>query len=249
MSVHEVQLAGWPDKVRVFYTTREGGCSEEPYRGFNLGLHVGDIEQSVQKNRSKLLANLPSTTGIAWLNQVHGTHIVEACDSLHTPMTADGCWTRDSGIACAVMVADCLPVILSDRAGSVIAAVHAGWRGLAAGVLESAISSLAVAPQDVFAWLGPAIGSDRFEVGPEVRSAFLKLDASAATNRCFRPSGIRDGHYLADLPGLAQQRLRQQGLVNIQTLKACTVGEPERYFSYRRDGVTGRMACLILRSP
>ncbi|WOJ93471.1 peptidoglycan editing factor PgeF [Congregibacter variabilis] len=248
MSVHEVRLAGWSDKVRVFYTTRTGGRSEGPYRGFNLGLHVGDSEQSVQNNRRELLAKLPPRTRIAWLNQVHGTQIVEASDGLGPPITADGCWTKERGIACAVMVADCLPVILSDRAGSVIAAVHAGWRGLAAGVLESAVASLGVAPQEVYAWLGPAIGRDRFEVGPEVRSAFIKHDASAATERCFRPSDMRVGHYLADLPGLAQKRLRGLGLADIQTFSACTVDEPTRFFSYRRDGVTGRMACLILRN-
>ncbi|MDA8962021.1 peptidoglycan editing factor PgeF [Congregibacter sp.] len=160
-----------------------------------------------------------------------------------------GCWTRDAGIACAIMVADCLPVILSDRAGSVVAAVHAGWRGLVAGVLESAVSSLGVAPQELHAWLGPAIGRDSFEVGPEVRSAFLKHSAAAATASCFRPSNRRDGHYLADLPALARQRLRKLGLIDIQAFKACTVGEPARFYSYRRDGVTGRMACLILRNP
>lgn len=247
MSVHEVRPHHWPDNVQVFYTTREGGHSKDPYRGFNVGLHVGDLEQSVRQNRAQLLDCLPAGTRIAWLNQVHGTRVVPACDSADVPVSADGSWTGDTKIACAVMVADCLPVLLSDRRGSVVAAVHAGWRGLAAGVLESAVAAMKVAPQEVCAWLGPAIGRDSFEVGPEVSRAFIDNDNRA--DSCFRPSDNRPGHYLADLPALAEQRLRGLGLIQVQAFEACTVSEPERFFSYRRDGATGRMACLILRNP
>ncbi|MFT4769485.1 MAG: YfiH family protein [Glaciecola sp.] len=249
MSVHEVRLADWPGNVRIFYTTREGGCSDGPYHGFNLGLHVGDFEQSVRRNRAELLEHLPPGARIAWLDQVHGTDVVKACDSIQAPLSADGCWTTDSGIACAVMVADCLPVLLTDHSGSVVAAVHAGWQGLVAGVLDAAVSKLNVAPQELCAWLGPAIGSDEFEVGPEVRAAFMRQNEAPGTDSCFKPSMRRSGHYLADLPSLAEQRLTRLGLLHIQRAEDCTVSDPRRFFSYRRDGVTGRMSCLILRNP
>lgn len=248
MSVHELKLQGWPGNVHIFYTTREGGYSDDPYRGFNLGLHVGDCERAVEANRAALVAQLPPATRIAWLNQVHGTVIVSADDSLDTAARADGCWTRQPGVACAVMVADCLPVLLSDRSGSVVAAVHAGWRGLAAGVLESAVSALDSKPQDLYAWLGPAIAKEEFEIGPEVRSVFLAQDASDQLQQCFSPSVSRPDHYFADLAALARYRLKRMGLTHIQAFHGATLSDPKRFFSYRRDGVTGRMACLILRS-
>ncbi|WP_439107211.1 peptidoglycan editing factor PgeF [Congregibacter sp.] len=247
MSLHEVRLQGWPENVRVFYTTRDAGHSQAPYDGFNLGLHVGDDAESVLQNRTELQAQLPLGTRIAWLDQVHGTHTVAARDSLNEAVTADASWTADAGIACAVMVADCLPVLLSARSGEVVAAVHAGWRGLADGVLESAVSALGVAPREVCAWLGPVIGRDAFEVGPEVRWAFLQWLNTADCDACFRASGDRPGHYLADLNALARLRLGAIGLREVQSLNACTVSDPSRFFSYRRDGTTGRMACLILR--
>ena len=247
MSVEEVALEGWPSNVRVFYTTRDGGHSEGPFRGFNLGLHVGDRADLVLDNRAALEGQLPKNTKIAWMDQVHGTSVVPAAECMARPITADGCWTAEPRVACAVMVADCLPVMLSDRRGDVVAAVHAGWRGLAAGVLDSAVSALNVSPDGVFAWLGPAIGKDAFEIGPEVREAFLAGDGGAGLSACFRCSPHRPGHFLADLSGLARQRLKMLRVVNVSSLSACTVSQPEQFFSYRRDGITGRMACLILR--
>ncbi|MFK8042944.1 peptidoglycan editing factor PgeF [Congregibacter sp.] len=247
MSVEEASLEGWPDNVRVFYTTREGGHSEGPFRGFNLGLHVGDREEAVLENRAALSDHLPKDTKIAWMDQVHGIRVVAASDSIATAMPADACWTRDSGIACAVMVADCLPVLLTDRRGEVVAAVHAGWRGLAAGVLDSAVSALNVPSEDICAWLGPAIGKEVFEVGPEVRAAFIAGDGGAGLSAYFRSSPHRPGHYLADLSGLARLCLQRLGVFNVSSLNACTVSETDRFYSYRRDGTTGRMACLILR--
>lgn len=248
MSVEAIRLPGWPSNVQMFYTTRTGGNSAEPYAGLNLGLHVGDREESVLKNREQLLGHLPAKSQVAWLDQVHGTNIVPAIKSLREPLRADGCWTRAPAIACAVMVADCLPVLLCDRKGSTVAAVHAGWRGLAAGVLESAVSAMDIAPKDLLAWLGPAISKRRFEVGPEVKSALTQDIAPPTGDAFFSACPSNPGHYFADLPALAQQRLRALGLSDVRCLNACTASDPERFFSYRRDGVTGRMACLILRS-
>ncbi|WP_439100683.1 peptidoglycan editing factor PgeF [Congregibacter sp.] len=247
MSVVKVSPRGWPGNVRIFYTTRTGGHSEAPFHGFNLGLHVGDDLGAVKKNRADLLAQLPAATEIAWLEQVHGTQVVQACDSLQTPARADASWTGDARVACAVMVADCLPVLLSNLSGTVVAAVHAGWRGLAAGVLESAVSALNVAPRELCAWLGPAIGREAFEVGAEVRSTFLRQDDSDGCAACFRASPTRAGHYLADLSALATLRLDGLGLRKVEGIGLCTAGDAGRFFSYRRDDITGRMACLILR--
>ncbi|WOJ96479.1 peptidoglycan editing factor PgeF [Congregibacter brevis] len=247
MSVEEASLEDWPVNVRIFYTTREGGHSEGPFRGFNLGLHVGDREEAVLENRAVLQSHLPEDTKIAWMDQVHGIRVVAASDSITTPLPADACWTCESGIACAVMVADCLPVLLTDQRGDVVAAVHAGWRGLAAGVLDSAVSALKVPPEEICAWLGPAIGKEVFEVGPEVRAAFITGDSGSGLSACFRLSPHHAGHYLADLSELTRLRLQRLGVFNVSSLNACTVNEPDRFFSYRRDGVTGRMACLILR--
>ncbi|EAQ95824.1 peptidoglycan editing factor PgeF [Congregibacter litoralis] len=252
MSLVEVSPRGWPGNVRLFYTTRIGGHSKPPFDESNVGFHVGDDAGAVRANRADLRAGLPAGTQIAWLEQVHGTEIVPAVDSLQAPCRADASWTGEDRVACAVMVADCLPVLLTDRSGSVIAAVHAGWRGLAAGVLESAVSALDVVPRELCAWLGPAIGRNAFEVGAEVRSAFLQGnelqgDEGGSVAACFRASPIRPGHYLADLNGLAMLRLRGIGLNTIESLDLCTFGDPHRFFSYRRDGTTGRMACLIVR--
>ncbi|MDP5052742.1 MAG: peptidoglycan editing factor PgeF [Congregibacter sp.] len=248
MSLQPLRIPDWPDTVKAFYTTRDGGCSCGPYDSLNLGLHVGDFESSVVQNRAQLVDQMPPGTRVAWLNQVHGTDVIDAADGLDVPLVADGAWTADCGVACAVMVADCLPVLLTDRLGSVVAAVHAGWRGLAAGVVDAAILRLKIAPADLLVWLGPAIGWDAFEVGPEVRTAFLKSQGQTAVDGCFRSSSARPGHYLADLSGLAQHRLRQLGVCHIQTLDACTFSDPDRFYSYRRDGQTGRIACLIFKT-
>jgi YfiH family protein len=234
--------AGWPApaRVRTLVTTRDGGVSLAPYASLNLGQHVGDDPAAVAENRARLRACLPAEP--FWLNQVHGIGVQEACaDAPDVPPDADAGFTRQPGVVCAVMTADCLPVLLTDRSGSVVAAAHAGWRGLCNGIIEATIARMAVPANDILAWLGPAIGPDAFEVGPEVRAAFMAHGPTAAS--AF--AAIPDGKYLADIYLLARQRLNACGVTEVHGGDACTVTERERYFSYRRDGRTGRMASLI----
>ena len=234
--------AGWPApaRVRTLVTTHDGGVSLAPYASLNLGQHVGDDPAAVAENRARLRACLPAEP--FWLNQVHGIGVQEACaDAPDVPPDADAGFTRQPGVVCAVMTADCLPVLLTDRSGSVVAAAHAGWRGLCNGIIEATIARMAVPANDILAWLGPAIGPDAFEVGPEVRAAFMAHDPTAAS--AF--AAIPDGKYLADIYLLARQRLNACGVTEVHGGDACTVTERERYFSYRRDGRTGRMASLI----
>lgn len=234
--------AGWPApaRVRTLVTTRDGGVSLAPYASLNLGQHVGDDPAAVAENRARLRACLPAKP--FWLNQVHGIGVQEACaDAPDVPPDADAGFTRQPGVVCAVMTADCLPVLLTDRSGSVVAAAHAGWRGLCNGIIEATIARMAVPASDILAWLGPAIGPDAFEVGPEVRAAFMAHDPTAAS--AF--AAIPDGKYLADIYLLARQRLNACGVTEVHGGDACTVTGRERYFSYRRDGRTGRMASLI----
>ena len=234
--------AGWPApaRVRTLVTTRDGGVSLAPYASLNLGQHVGDDPAAVAENRARLRACLPAEP--FWLNQVHGIGVQEACaDAPDVPPDADAGFTRQPGVVCAVMTADCLPMLLTDRSGSVVAAAHAGWRGLCNGIIEATIARMAVPASDILAWLGPAIGPDAFEVGPEVRAAFMAHDPTAAS--AF--AAIPDGKYLADIYLLARQRLNACGVTEVHGGDACTVTERERYFSYRRDGRTGRMASLI----
>ena len=230
----------WPAPARVqsLQTLRSGGVSVAPWASFNLGDHVGDDPLHVAANRDALTACLPSAP--CWLQQVHGTLAVNA-ENTPKPAVADAAFTRQAGRVCAVMTADCLPVLFCDRAGSVVAAAHAGWRGLLGGVLESTLSVMAVAPDHVLAWLGPAIGPSAFEVGDEVRTAFV-TDLPTA-GEAFAPCG--QGKWLAELYALARLRLARAGVTAVYGGTACTYSDPARYFSYRRDGVTGRMATLI----
>lgn len=229
--------------VTAFTTARAGGLSRAPWDSLNLGDHVGDAPASVAANRSILQSSLPAGTAIQWLEQVHGNAVVAATGA-DCPR-ADACWTAEPGVACAVMTADCLPVLFASIDGKRVAAAHAGWRGLLAGVLEQTLSAMDVTPAHVQAWLGPAIGPQAFEVGPEVRESFLDAAADPAA---FAPSARRD-HYLADLYLLARQRLAAQGLSRISGGQYCTYQQPSQFFSYRRDGQTGRMASLILINP
>lgn len=228
-----------PATVRAMQTTRRGGCSAAPWDSLNLGDHVGDDPACVLANRARLRSRLPGEP--AWLKQVHGTQVVEAMPDVSPVIEADAAFARQSGAVCVVMTADCLPVLFCNRAGTVVAAAHAGWRGLLAGVLEATIAAMAVAPGELLAWLGPAIGPARFEVGDEVRAAFIGSSPGAA--EAFVPSS--PGKWLADIYLLAKHRLRAAGLTSIYGGGLCTVSDGERYFSYRRDGVTGRMATLI----
>lgn len=234
-----------PENVRALSTTRQGGVSQPPWDSLNLGSHVEDSPDDVRANRQRLaeFTGLDAAR-IAWLNQVHGTRVVEiTADNVDTVPEADASFTREPGIACAILTADCLPVLLCDRAGSVVGAAHAGWRSLCGGVLENLISAMAVPGDELKVWLGPAIGPQQFEVGPEVRAAFLSHDPDAAS--AFAEEGARPGRYLADIYQLARQRLARAGVRAISGGGLCTVGDRGRFFSYRRDGRTGRMATLI----
>lgn len=227
-----------PAHVRSLQTTRFGGVSQAPWDSLNLGDHVADALADVLVNRAVLRTFLPAEP--LWLQQVHGTLAVHA-DSVANLPVADAAYSRKAGKVCAVMTADCLPVLFCDRAGTMVAAAHAGWRGLLAGVLEETIKGMAVPPVEILAWLGPAIGPDCFEVGDEVRTAFVERDAAAAL--AFRSHG--SGKWLADIYLLARQRLQAAGVSSVSGGDLCTVSDPSRFFSYRRDGQTGRMASLI----
>lgn len=232
-----------PANVRALITTRAGGVSTGPYSSFNLGPCSGDEPQAVVKNRAQLRRLLPQEP--KWLRQVHGADVVDA-DALTETPDADASIARHPGTVCVIMIADCLPVLLCDRSGSHVAAAHAGWRGLAGGVIENTVHQLrrtGVAPGELLAYLGPGIGPDAFEVGADVRDAFLARDPLAA--RAFRAH--RSGKWLADLFMLARQALARAGVGHIYGGGLCTVSDPQRFFSYRRDKTTGRMAALIWR--
>lgn len=229
-----------PANVKALTTTRVGGLSRGLYASFNLGDHVGDDPDAVRRNRARLREALALSSEPRWLRQVHGVTVVDAA-SADANTTADGAWTDRAGVVCAVLTADCLPVFLCNRQGTKVALLHAGWRGLAAGVIEAGLQALATPGAELLAWLGPAIGPDSYEVGDAVRDAFLAQDADAVA--CFRAQGA--GQWRADLYALARRRLRAQGVNAIHDGHFCTVRDPERFYSYRRDGVTGRMASLI----
>lgn len=239
-----------PASVRAVCTTRQGGRSAAPYDSLNLGDHVGDDALAVGANRALLAQALHARP--VFLKQVHG-HGVVTLDT-HTPQgtEADACLTREQGVACTIMVADCLPVLYTDTRGSFVAAAHAGWRGLAGqggvGVLETLHATLAVPANEILVWLGPCIGPQAFEVGAEVKAAFEAHDARAAA--CFRPAAAAD-KWLADLPALARQRLAALGITQVYGNDGssgwCTVANASRFFSHRRDRVSGRLAACIWR--
>lgn len=236
----DLLIPDWPApaNVRALQTLRTGGCSPAPWNSFNLGDHVGDDPANVAANRAALCAHLPAEP--LWLTQVHGNATVDA-EKRPKSREADAAYSRQPGNVCVVMTADCLPVLFCDRAGTVVAAAHAGWRGLVGGVLEATIAGMAVPTGELLAWLGPAIGPLAFEVGDEVRAAFTADDPGAVA--CFLPKA--SGKWLADIYGLARRRLKRAGVAAIYGGDLCTVGDGERFFSYRRDGVTGRQASLI----
>lgn len=241
MTASEFIRADWPAPahVRALTTTRAGGFSAGPFASLNLGDHVGDDPQTVARNRSLLRETLRIPEP-SWLKQVHGTDVVEA-EFGRAGAVADGSFTEMLGTVCAVLTADCLPVALCDRQGTRVAMVHAGWRGLCAGVIEAGVLALRVPGDELLAWLGPAIGPDAYEVGEEVRTAFVAHDPEAAS--AFRECA--PGKWLADMYALARQRLAAMGVTAVSGSGFCTYRERERFFSYRRDGATGRMASLI----
>lgn len=251
-----------PGHVRAVCTTRAGGHSKPPFDALNLGDHVGDQPQLVVANRAVLAQALGARP--VFLSQVHGTQTLEVFDDSADGTTADACVTAQPGVACTVMVADCLPVLLTNTQGSLVAAAHAGWRGLVGeggvGILESVLERFwalahverAQAATELIAWLGPCIGPQAFEVGDDVRQAFVAHDPAAQT--LFSPAGGTEGtvgKWRANLPGLARQRLAALGVSQVfgndGTAPWCTASNPSRFFSYRRDGVTGRLgACIWL---
>ncbi len=231
-----------PPGIKSLVTTRNGGVSTGAWASFNVGLRTGDDDAAVHANRQLLRACLPQQP--KWLRQIHGAQVVVADDLAGIP-EADASIARNAGTVCAVMIADCMPVLLCDEASSVVGIAHAGWRSLSSGVIENAVHEMQVAPGGLLAWLGPAIGPDAFEVGSEVRDAFLATDPAAAD--AFAP--CRTGKWLADLSKLARQRLARCGVQRVFGGGLCTFRDPARFYSYRRNPVTGRMAALIWREP
>lgn len=235
-----------PANVRALVTTRQGGVSSPPFDTFNLGLHVQDKPEHVQQNRQRLQQHLGASHEPQWLRQVHGKQVVAAKPD-GAVREADASFTDRPGLPCAVMTADCLPVFFCTQQGDRVAVAHAGWRGLASGVLETTLDKLQTPAEAVLVWLGPAIGPRQFEVGAEVRAAFV--DFSASCQSAFQAHAEKPGYWLADLYQLARLRLQMQGVENIYGGDFCTFTDSKRFFSYRRDGVTGRMASLIWISP
>jgi len=246
----------WPDlpAVRAFTFTREGGVSQPPYTSLNLAQHVDDEDEAVASNRDRVAAWLPGAPRLQWLQQVHGDNVVTLPDIgtvSATPITADGLIACAPGVACCVLTADCLPVFLASGQGDEVALVHAGWRGLAACIVERAVADMKVSPDNLRAWLGPAIAACHFEVGSEVREAFLagaKSDGIANSRElvaaCFQATAKPD-KFMADLYGLARLKLTALGVMSVSGGEHCTYCDDARFYSYRRDGRTGRNLSII----
>jgi YfiH family protein len=239
----------WPGlpRVQALSTMRRGGVSPAPWDdgagggGLNLGMNSGDSPQNVAHNRQLLARHVPAEP--AWLRQVHGIRVVDAAKAQDVP-EADASFTNQPGVACAILTADCMPVLLADARGTVVGAAHAGWRGLSGGVLEATLAAMRGAgAQDIVAWMGPAIGPLCFEVGDDVKNAFLAHDNAAEA--AFQPWDGRAGKYHCDLGLLARQRLQAAGVESISGGGHCTVTEKDSFYSYRRERVTGRMASLV----
>lgn len=237
MAVNNIESI-FPDTVKAVYTDRLSGYSQGPYESYNLGAHVGDVKEHVARNRRDFASHLPSMP--CWLNQVHSNELVDAGLS-QEGATADGAYTRGRNIPCVVMVADCLPILIADTQGRAVAAVHGGWRGLASGIIKRAVDTLDCPSNELVAWLGPAIGPDAFQVGDDVLQAFSSQMGEVAQS-AFKADGER---YLADLKLLAQLQLQQLGVEQIAVHPSCTYRDSTHFFSYRRDGQTGRMAAAI----
>lgn len=237
----EIDIPG----VTIGVTTRDGGVGEAPFDTLNLGDHVGDNPAHVSENRRRLQSVLPERP-ICWLRQVHGNRTVLAD---HTDCSeADAHWTTQRRTPLAILTADCLPVVIAAKDASCVGIAHAGWRGLANGVVESLLATLPLAPAQLFAWLGPAISLNAYEVGNEVRQFFLKTQGEEASHY-FKPSARATDHWMADLSGLATFILHRAGVEAITANSSCTVAQPQDFFSHRRDGpATGRMATVVWRA-
>lgn len=236
--------ADWPAPagVKTWQTTRIGGVSSGLYSSLNLALHVGDAPQAVARNRALLSSAISLPAEPCWLQQVHGRHILDLDQGETGP--ADGAVTSEAGKVLVVMTADCLPLFLAAKNGRRIGVVHAGWRGLVSGVVEAAVDAFDCEPTEMLAWLGPAIGPDAFEVGDEVRDAFISADPESANSFARNAAG----RWQADLAGLARRVLVQSGIRDVFAQASCTYSDPERYFSHRREAPCGRMASLIWKT-
>lgn len=234
-------IPNWPapKNVKAFASTRVDGFSTTPYQGLNLGAHVGDDLSIVEKNRDWLAQQAKMPSAPIWLNQTHSTVVAQASAPTKQVLNADGVFTSSSQVVCSAMTADCLPVLLTNTQGTQVAAVHAGWRGLANGIVENALELFS---GEVMAWLGPAIGPQAFEVGEDVLQAFVDFDSQA--HQAFTPRDI-EGKWLADMSKLATQRLTKLGVTQVFDSGLCTFQDRNDFYSYRRDGVTGRQATFI----
>jgi polyphenol oxidase len=252
MLIHPDLLA--PANILVAMTTREGGVSRASYDSLNLGYATQDKREHVAENERRVAAAMQiDAAAIRWVYQVHG-HVVRRAEDLPandplgaTTIEGDAIVSRTRGLVCGVKIADCMPVLFASDDGDVVGAVHAGWRGLSSGVLENTVAAMQTDPARILAWLGPCIGAQKFEVGRDVREAFLAnapAESLAVVERAFAPLAI-EGKYLCDLRAIARERLRAAGVAQVYASEACTMSEPKRFFSHRRDKVTGRMAAFI----
>ncbi len=230
-----------PPHIRAFSTTRLGGFSQQAFCSMNLGDHVGDDTVTVVRNRAALVAKLNLPNEPYWLKQVHRHKIIKVCDGLSAVPEADGSFSRQPEQVCAVLTADCLPILFSDKAGTTVAAIHAGWRGLASGIIDAALEVLGVSYDSLLVWLGPAIGPAKFEVGDDVKAIF----ATKAYNTAPAFRSKTTNKWLLDIYELARCHLSYYGVKNIYGGDQCTYSQSDQYFSYRRDGLTGRMVSLI----
>lgn len=242
MAKPEFIIPNWPapDAVNAYSTTRRGGASLPPFDSFNFGTHVGDNMDAVAQNRQHLIHALSLPSSPHWLNQVHGTQVIHT-DQWESGCDADACYSKQIEQVCTIMTADCLPVLFCDKSGTQVAAAHAGWRGLLNGVLEQTLAQFTGPKANIMAWLGPAIGPEQFEVGNAVFEAFAQQNND--NNDAF--TRIDADHLLANIYALAIKRLHRAGVTAIYGGDRCTVTEQQSFFSYRRDGRTGRMASLI----
>ncbi|WP_019615590.1 peptidoglycan editing factor PgeF [Psychromonas ossibalaenae] len=233
-----------PEHIKAFSTTRGGGRSLGPYKGLNLGTHVNDADSAVTQNRALLAEYLALTADLCWLSQTHSTTLLKLEQQTASEVEADASWTILKKQPCIVMTADCLPILITDKQGSFVSAVHAGWRGLCDGIIEKSIHSICtelnINSTELLVWLGPCIGRSAFQVGDEVRAEFMAQNTLAES--AFTADKDR---WLADLQLLAKQRLAPLNVAEISASEHCTFTEPELFYSYRRDGITGRMASLI----
>lgn len=250
-SVPDLIYADWPapDNITALVTCRTNGASQTPYNGFNLAKHVGDNEKAVEQNRQLLIQHCDGLNRVQWLNQIHGTDTFVASIKDVVP-DADASFTQETGLACAILTADCLPIVICDRQGTQVAAIHAGWRGLADGIIERTCEYFSIPNNELLVWFGPAISQPNYEVGTDVLQAFLasvdpKLREEVRVE--FSPNTQKPGHYFVDLYQIARIKFRHLGVNALYGGQFCSYADDARFYSYRRDGITGRMATLIYK--